>query len=255
MFNVKKNHFIITLAAATCILLTAGSPLWAKQNTQMNLNLTPDQIKTLETVVNDLNEKQFKITSDIERTLLELKLEIQREDRFATEPKAAESARRANKLIKKLTALYGDMLKLEVAYVLKAKDVLTKEQRMQVIESLDFDMEAPEGWMQDQEIEVLAVELELSDDQLQKILSYRTQMQRKEIKFEQKMEALIQDLEDELSKDKVDDKKANKIILSLTDLGVDLLNNRVEHRLKAKDVLTLEQKKRLLHALFMASGF
>ena len=80
-------------------------------------------------------------------------------------------------------------------------------------------------------------------------------MQRKEIKFEQKMEALIQDLEDELSKDTVDDKKANKIILSLTDLGVDLLNNRVEHRLKAKEVLPLEQKKRLLHALLMASGF
>ena len=255
MFNVKKNHFIITLAAATFILLAAGSSVWAEQNMQMNLNLTQDQIKDLETVVNDLSEKQFKITSDIERTLLELKLEIQRNDRFATDAKAAESARRANKLVKKLTAFYGDMLKLEVAYVLKAKDVLTKEQRRQVIESLDFDMEAPEGWMRHQKIEVLAVELELSDDQLQKILSYRTQMQRKEIKFEQKMEALIQDLEDELSKDTVDDKKANKIILSLTDIGVDLLNNRVEHRLKAKDVLTLEQKKRLLHALFMASGF
>lgn len=57
-------------------------------------------------------------------------------------------------------------------------------QRMQVIESLDFDMEVPEGWMQSQEIEVLAVDLELSDDQLQKILSYRTQMQKKEIKIE-----------------------------------------------------------------------
>ena len=124
-----------------------------------------------------------------------------------------------------------------------------------MIESLDFDMEVPEGWMQDQEIEVLAVDLELSDDQLQKILSYRTQMQKKDAKLEQKIEKLVQDLEDELSKDTVDDKKANKIIMSLTDLGVDLLNNRVEHRLKAKDVLTLEQKRRLLHALFMASGF
>jgi Spy/CpxP family protein refolding chaperone len=109
--------------------------------------------------------------------------------------------------------------------------------------------------MQNQEIEALAVNLELSDDQLKKILSYRTQMQKKDAKLEQKIEKLVQDLEDELSKDTVDDKKANKIILSLTDLGVDLLNNRVEHRLKAKDVLTLEQKKRLLHALFMASGF
>jgi Spy/CpxP family protein refolding chaperone len=255
MLHIKKTQFIIIVAIATCILLTAGSPLWAKQNTQMNLNLTPDQIKTLETVVNDLNEKQFKITSDIERTLLELKLEIQREDRFATEPKAAESARIANKLIKKLTALYGDMLKLEVVYVLKTKDVLTKEQRRQLIESLDFDMEAPDGWMQKQEIEVLAVDLELSDDQLKKILSYRTQMQKKDAKLEQKIEKLVQDLEDELSKDTVDDKKANKIIMSLTDLGVELLNNRIEHRLKAKDVLTVEQKKMLLHALFIASGF
>jgi len=255
MLHIKKTQFIIIMAIATCILLAAGGPLWAKQNTKMNLNLTPDQIKTLETVVNDLSEKQFKITSDIERTLLELKFEIQREDRFATEPKAAESARRANKLIKKLTALYGDMLKLEVVYVLKTKDVLTKEQRRQLIESLDFDMEAPDGWMQNQEIEVLAVDLELSDDQLKKILNYRTQMQKKEVKIEQKMEALVQNLEDELSKDKVNDQKVNNIILSLTDLGVDLLKNRVDQRLKAKDVLTLEQKKKLLHALFIASGF
>jgi Spy/CpxP family protein refolding chaperone len=255
MLHIKKTQFIIIMAIATCILLIVGGPLWAKQNTQMNLNLTPDQIKTLETVVNDLSEKQFKIASDIERTLLELKFEIQREDRFATDSKAAESARRANKLIKKLTALHGDMLKLEVAYVLKAKDVLTKEQRGQLIESLDFDMEAPDGWMQNQEIEVLAVDLELSDDQLKKILSYRTQMQKKETKIEQKTEALLQDLERELIKDAVDDKKVNKIILSLTDLGLDLLNNRVEHRLKAKDVLTVAQKKKLLHAMFIASGF
>ena len=139
--------------------------------------------------------------------------------------------------------------------MLKTKDVLTPEQRGQLIESLDFDMEAPEGWMQSQEIEVLAVDLELSDDQLYKILSYRTQMQKKEVKIEQKMDALVQNLEDELSKDTVNDQKVNDIILSLTDLGVDLLKNRVDHRLKAKDVLTVEQKKKLLHALFIASGF
>ncbi len=255
MLNAKKIQLVIMFVITVCILLTNGNPLWAKQNTELNLNLTPEQVKALETIVQNLSEKQFKITSDIERTLLELKLEIQRADRFATEAKAAESARRANKLIKKLPALYGDMLKLEVTYVLKTKDVLTPEQRGQLIESLDFDMEAPEGWMQSQEIEVLAVDLELSDDQLHKILGYRTQMHKKEAKIEQNMEALVQNLEDELSKDTVNDQKVNDIILSLTDLGVDLLKNRVDHRLKAKDVLTVEQKKKLLHALFIASGF
>ncbi|MGD8703246.1 MAG: hypothetical protein PVH26_12495, partial [Desulfosarcina sp.] len=32
-----------------------------------------------------------------------------------------------------------------------------------------------------------------------------------------------------------------------------LLENRINHRLKAKDVLTVAQKKELLHLLFIAS--
>ena len=140
MTNVKKIYFVMVLILTTGIVMTTGNFLWAKQNAKLNLNLTPDQVKALESVVNDLGEKQLKITSDIERTRLELKLEIQRQDRFATEAKAAQSARRAHKLIKKVTALYGDLLKLEVEYVLKAKDVLTRAQRVQLIESLDFDM-------------------------------------------------------------------------------------------------------------------
>ena len=253
--TITKKFYLTILLLMIYAVFTAGDPLWAKQSSGRDLNLTPDQVKALDSVVNELNEKQFQIAVNIQRTVLELKLELNREDRFATDTKAKESAGRTNQLIKRLTGLYGDMLKLEVEYVLKAKDVLTRAQRVQLIESLDFDMEAPEGWMQEQEIEVLAVDLELSEEQQKKILRYRTQMKKKEASIERKMVKLEQDLEDTLSKDKVDDKKVNRIILSLTDLGVEMLNNRVEHRLKAKDVLTVAQKKKLLHALFMASGF
>jgi hypothetical protein len=41
----------------------------------------------------------------------------------------------------------------------------------------------------------------------------------------------------------------------LTDQGIALLENRINHRLKAKDVLTVAQKKELLHLLFIAAGF
>ena len=254
MIITKKFEFLSALLLTICLALISGNPLWAKPGTSPDLNLTPDQVKAMESIVYDLNEQQFQITVNLQRTFLELKLELHREDRFATDTKAKESAGEANKLIRKLTDLYADMLKLEVQYVLKAKDVLTRAQRIQLIESLDFDMEAPQGWMQEQEIGALTVNLELSEAQQEKILRYRTQMKKKEARIEQKMVKLEQDLEDELSKDKVDDKKVNRIILSLTDLGVDLLKNRVEHRLKAKDVLTVAQKKKLLHALFMASG-
>ena len=250
MFSHYRYHLPLLIVVISYLVILTSSATAA-----MALNLTPEQIATLDSVIRDLSQKQFKIVSDIERTLLELKLELMREDRFATEAKAAEGARRANTLIKQLTGLYGDMLRLEVTYVLKVKDVLTREQRMQLIESLDFDMDFPEGWMQEREIEVLAVDLELTDQQLQKILGYRTQMQKKEAQIEKKMETLLDDLEQELSKDTVDDQKVNKIVLSLTDQGIELLNNRIHHRLKAKDVLSVEQKKELLHALFIAAGF
>ncbi|MBW2634390.1 MAG: hypothetical protein JRE14_09785, partial [Deltaproteobacteria bacterium] len=53
--------------------------------------------------------------------------------------------------------------------------------------------------------------------------------------------------------DTVNDKQVNKIIRALIDLGVDLLHLRVDHHLQAKDVLTVDQKKKLLHAIFIAS--
>jgi Spy/CpxP family protein refolding chaperone len=248
MLTTKTTRFFIMFITA---IFLAAVPIHAA----MDINLTPDQIKALEGVVNDLGAKQLKITGDIERTLLELKLEIQRADRFATDAKAKESARRANKLIKKLAALRGDMLKVEVSYILKAKDVLTRDQRMQLIQGLDFEMESPQGWMESQQLEVLVVDLGLSDDQMKKIMDYRAQMQKKAVKIAKKMEAHLQSLETELQKDTPDDKKVNQAVMGLIDQGIALLNNHVDHRLKAKDVLTVAQKKQLLHALFIASGF
>jgi len=255
MTILSRKHLGILFATLIFVLLATASPLWAKSNAGFDLNLTQDQIKALEGVVNDLGDKQVKIAGDIERTMLELKLEIQRADRFASDAKAKESARRANKLVKNLAALHGDMLKVEVAYILKAKDVLTREQRIQLIQGLDFEMEPPQGWMQNQDIEVLVVDLGLSDDQLKKIMDYRAQMQKKAVKIAKKMEAYLKSLENELEKDTPNDKKVNKAVMGLIGQGIALLNNQVDHRLKAKDVLTVEQKKQLLHALFIATGF
>ena len=248
MLTHKKTRIFMLLITA---IFLAAAPLQAA----MDMNLTPDQIKALEGVVADLGEKQLRISGDIERTVLDLKQELQRADRLASDAKAKEAARRTNKIVRKLAGLYGDMLKLEVSYVLKAKDVLTREQRIQLIQGLDFEMEPPQGWMQGQEIEVLVVDLGLSEDQMQKIMDYRAQMQKKAVKIAKKMQAYLQNLETELMKETPDDKKVNKAVLGLVDQGIALLKNRVDHRLKAKDVLNAEQKKQLIHALFVDSGF
>lgn len=247
----KTTHLSKLLLITICFIVLVVAPI----NAAVDINLTPNQIKALEGVVNDLGSKQLKIAGEIERTMLELKLDIQRTDRFDSEAKAAESARRTNKLIRNLAKLHGDMLKVEVSYVLKAKDVLTREQRLQLIQALDFEIEPPQGWMQEQQIEVLVIDLGLSDEQMQKIMGYRSQMQKKAVKIAKKMERHLQVLEKELEKETPDDRKVNTAIKGLTDQGIALMMNHLDHRLKAKDVLTVPQKKQLLHALFIASGF
>jgi Spy/CpxP family protein refolding chaperone len=253
MLTIKPARIVVATMVAISMLLLAGSPAVAAQ--APNLNLTTDQVKALESVVIDLSAKQFKIESELQRTLLDLKMELQRSDRFATKAKADEAARNANKLVKKLVSLYGDMLKVEVEYLLKAKDVLTREQRMQLIRALDFDMDTPQGYMEDQDVAVLVVDLELTEDQQKKILGYRAKMQKKEAKFARKIQGAMNDLENALSKDKVNDSEVNRAVKKMTNLAIDLMETRVGLRLKAKDVLTVEQKQKLLHLLFLSAGF
>jgi hypothetical protein len=62
------------------------------------------------------------------------------------------------------------------------------------------------------------------------------------------------DLQVEMIEDKRDSDKIDKIVLTITDLGAQLMDNRVVHFLKTKDVLTVAQKKTVLHAFSMIRG-
>ena len=126
---------------------------------------------------------------------------------------------------------------------------------MQLIRALDFDMDTPQGYMEDQDVAVLVVDLELTEDQQKKILGYRAKMQKKEAKFARKIQGAMNDLENALSKDKVNDSEVNRAVKKMTNLAIDLMETRVGLRLKAKDVLTVEQKQKLLHLLFLSAGF
>jgi len=76
-------------------------------------------------------------------------------------------------------------------------------------------------------------------------------MDKKAIEINYQIDIHLIDLQVELFKDDRDSDKINKIILTITDLGTGLMDNRVVHFLKAKDVLTLPQKKALLHSFLV----
>jgi Spy/CpxP family protein refolding chaperone len=245
----------ISIALALIVSLVAGiSTTFAAQsnaNPLMSLNLTEKQVAALTGVISDYNQKQFKIVSFIDSKIGELKFELKREDRFETAQKAQKSARKMNKIALELSSLYGQLLKTRVEYLLKAKDVLTQEQKEQLITHLDFEMEVLDDLTYYEEMDLLDLGLDFSRKQIQNILRYDTEMKINELKLELKIDYKVLDLETELAKDKVNSKTVSQIILNITDLGTKLLNNRVAYFLKAKDVLTVDQKKELLHLIIM----
>jgi Spy/CpxP family protein refolding chaperone len=215
------------------------------------LNLTDEQMQKLAELSQEYNPKMFELISSITYKATELELELKRENRFDTEEKAKEASERANEIVREFSNLYGELLKTRVEYMLDAKDVLTIEQREKLISSLDFEMEVPEEMNTYQEMDLLNVGLDLDRDQIRKILRYRTEMRISELEYKLKIEFKVLDLEEALTQDEVDTKDVNKAVMDITKLAVELLDEQIESFLTVKDVLTTEQKKRLLNMLMM----
>ena len=255
MFLKRKMLMVVLMAVVmTGMLITSsGQALTVAIG---GIELSEEQVGQLATVLETFGEKQFNLLMDIERKLDELEIELQKEDRFTTMRKERKSARKSNKLIRDITSLYGNILRNKIDYMLQAKDVLTKEQKERLIRNLDFDLEIIVGKELPNylDLDILTLLLGLTDDQVKKILKARTDMQIKELRIELDIDYSIIDLEAELLRDERDPEKVNKLILNLTDLGTQLLDNKVDHFLRAKDVLTVPQKQRLLHAMMIASG-
>lgn len=251
----SRNRIFVT--ALVLVGLVAGVTVaFAEQGSRNrigNLNLTEEQLNALKGVIHEFNIKQSEIVSDIEHRLLELELECKKEDRFETRTKEKRSVRKVNELVKNISSLHGQLLKTKVEYLLKAKDVLTRQQKEQVISSLDeFEVEGPDDLSFTYYLELYPdLGLDISKEQMKKILRYSTDMQIKELKLKLEIDYKILDLETEVAKDEVDSQKTNNIIMNITDLATSLIDNRVDHFLKGKDVLTVAQREKLLHFIMM----
>jgi len=252
MFSGKTGFLKVLVVIVFMTGISAAQAGQGGGNPLAGLNLSEAQVSQLAQVMGEFNAKQFELVTGIKNKFLELALELQREDRFETKSKASASARRANKLVRDISALYGRLLKTKVEYLLKAKDLLTQEQKLKLISSLDFTVGVPEDMSGYQQMDLLELGLDLSKEQIKKILRYRTDKAVQELKLELDIDYKVLDLETELVKDDVDSQNVNRIIMDITELGTRIIDNDIDHFLKAKDVLTTNQKQKLLHLIMMS---
>ena len=99
--------------------------------------------------------------------------------------------------------------------------------------------------------DLFSLDIGLKIEQVREILRYRADMDKKAIDINYKIDMQLIDLQVEMFEEKRDSAKINNIVLNITDLGTQLMDNRVVHFLEAKDVLTIQQKKALLHIISM----
>jgi hypothetical protein len=216
----------------------------------LNLKLTDNQITELQGVFDEFMGKKLELLAQIERKFTDLRLELRRKDRFESRFKAFDSVYKANTLIKEISKLYGETLKTRVKYLLKAKDVLSQAQRETLFARLlEFDFDMPDEIFVIIEGDLFSLDIGLKIDQIKKIMRYRADMEKKAIDINYKIDMHLIDLQVEMLKDEGDSDKINRTVLAITDLGTQLMDNRVVHFLKAKDVLSMAQKKALLHII------
>ncbi len=241
------------------ILVISALPVIGAAETRLpglNLSLTDKQVTALQGVFEEYTAENLVLLVEIEKKFTDLKFELRKKDRFESKFKEINSVYKANTLVKEISKLHGEVLKTRVTYLLKAKDVFTQEQRARLFARvLDYEFEMPDEIFTIVEENLISLDIGLTLDQIKKILLYRADMDKKAIDINYKKDLQLIELQLELFKDRRDSEKMNRLLLTITDLGTQLMDNRVVHFLKAKDVLTVAQKKKLLHSVSMLSGY
>lgn len=242
------STFFVIATFLLCIGTFAAAQVDGLDSTK--LHLTDEQLQALGGILEEFHQKQLELTTQIEVKFIDLRKELRKEGRFDTKIKETLSSRKANKIVTDISSLHGELMRVRVQYLLKSKNVLNDEQKRLIVSSLKFDDDAfeedvPDIFGQD----LLMLPLDLTTEQIKKILKHQTDMEINALKINMKILYQLLDLKNEIVQDTPDEAKLDKTILTIVDLGNQLLANRVKHFLKSKDVLTPAQKQRLIHAI------
>jgi hypothetical protein len=248
----QKNILISFIVVINLILFYSASTTAGNAGPVSNMNLTKEQIGKLDTLIKELNGEQLEIVSKIDKKFSVIEQALKKEDRFDTASKMRTDSQNISELVKNISHHYGDLLRLRVKYILKAKDILNDRQKSRLISALlDFNIDTPDDFSYYLKLDLPTLMLDLTKEQKKNLLKYRTEMDIRDLKLELEMNYKLLDLQDEMKATIQNPKRVNKIIMDITDLGAELIDNRVNYIQRAKDVLTLDQKKQMLQMILM----
>ena len=205
--------------------------------------LTEQQQADLISISTEYTQKAAEYEELLSAKARELTQELRREGRLDTEKSARKGADKVNALLTEIAAIYGDSIRTQVSYVLDAKNVLTMEQRLMLLERLQYGEMTGGGEMEVLQIDIIELPINLSLEQEKKLIELDAELEIESIKLERDIQLILLDLEGALMNATIDAKQVDKQIMKLADLAVRAINIRVDHFIGSKDVLTLDQKR------------
>jgi len=211
--------------------------------------LTLEQQAELSVLGLEFAQKGTLIESMIQGKMTELSLELKREGRLENQAVADESAKRANAILKDLSGLYGQFIKTKVEFVLAAKNVLTQEQKLHLLSQLRPQETLPFETVEYMQPDIFDLPLNLRLDQRKQLVSLEAALMVEEVELDRDVDLVLLDLEDVLLSGEASPKKVDPLVMKLATLAAKEVDNRVDFFLKAKDVLTLDQKRLLVYML------
>lgn len=232
-----KKQTLFALAAAAMVAGTVSA------------QLTEAQSAELQKASQGFAQQVTILEGLMENKLTELALELKREGRLDTEQSADAASAKSSAILTDLGKLYGEYIKAKVHFVLEAKNVLTDEQKMLLLSQLAPGEAAQYDSIVFLQPDVFDLPLNLSLDQEKQLIALEGELLKKEISIETEAEMILLDLRPILMGGVPQPEKVDPLVMKLADLAAQGVNNRVAYFNKAKDVLTLDQKRLLSHML------
>ncbi|MDJ0884268.1 MAG: hypothetical protein QNJ48_08895, partial [Desulfobacterales bacterium] len=135
----RCGHALRNALALFLVLLAIPAAVFALEG--FAGDLTDDQINRIQKVTDDFHARQFDLLNTIQVKYQALLMELRRRDAFKDKKTAEASSANYKRLVRELGDLVGQLLRARTDYLLAIKDVLTPEQKKELIYNLDFDVE------------------------------------------------------------------------------------------------------------------
>ncbi len=241
----RRGRSLRSALAVSLILLVI--PVAALAQEGFAADLTDDQINRIQKATDEFHARQFDLLNTIQVKYQALLMELQRRDAFKDKKTAAASSAKYKRLVRELGDLVGQLLRARTDYLLAIKDVLTPEQKKELIYSMDFDVEPEKRIRIYYDVDMDELLGGFTPEQTKQLLKIRHAYEVRMAELTLAVDNLEVDMRQEYMRAEPDSKKMRGYLQEATDLNIQILNAAVEFTLQVKDVLTDEQKQRLRH--------